>query len=219
MFLRDTKHRYCAAKYGTILKIFWVYIQIYVNSQSIYLISTNSHTHLMMMTSLTGFSVLRAYLNHCWNMFSQNKYKKHKRQIHLKLQFHSGDSLSGRDLCVLLNVRVQVASGDFCVATCCSFQQGLMDEYVLILCLHHVVPLSSHARHVAVYVHWLLVLHPLQHSVNHDEAARPAHTSTDKDTTEVWLEMSTVLLNNKILAQTKMATPFSPTATFWQHKH
>lgn len=98
---------------------------------------------------------------------------------YLKLQFHGGDGLPRRDLAELLDVGVQVAGSDFCVSTCGGLQQGLVDEYVLILCLHHVVPLSSHARHMSVYVYRLLVLHPLQHGVDHDEAARPAHTSAD----------------------------------------
>lgn len=104
------------------------------------------------------------------------------RSAHLKLQFHSCHRLSSGHLGELLDVGVQVAGRDFCVATDCSFQQGLVDEYVLILCLHHVVPLSSHARHMTVYVHRLLVFHPLQHGVNHNKAARPAHTGTDGST-------------------------------------
>ncbi len=99
---------------------------------------------------------------------------------YLKLQFHGGHSLSRRDLGEFLDVSVQVSGWDFCVPTCCSFQQGLMDEYVLILCLHHIVPLSSHAGHMTVNVHQFLVFHPLQHGLDHNEAACPAHTSTER---------------------------------------
>ena len=44
-----------------------------------------------------------------------------------------------------------------------------MYEDVLILSLDHVVPLSPQTGDVAVHVHRLLVLHPLQHGVDDDE--------------------------------------------------
>lgn len=59
-----------------------------------------------------------------------------------------------------------------------------MDEDVLILCLYHVVPLSSHACHMTVNVHRLFMFYPLQHGIDHDKAAGSAHTSTDKAQTE-----------------------------------
>ena len=54
-------------------------------------------------------------------------------------------------------------------------QQGVVYEDVLVLCLHHVVPLGPETRHVAVHVHGLLVLHPLQHGVYHNEGAGATH--------------------------------------------
>lgn len=53
-----------------------------------------------------------------------------------------------------------------------------MDEDVLVFGLDHVVPLGAHARHVAIDVYRLLVLHAFQHGIDHDEAASPAHTRT-----------------------------------------
>ena len=57
-------------------------------------------------------------------------------------------------------------------------QQGVVYEDVLVLCLHHVVPLGPETRHVAVHVHGLLVLHPLQHGVYHNEGPGPAYPCT-----------------------------------------
>lgn len=72
----------------------------------------------------------------------------------------------------------EVACGHLGGATRGSLQQGLMDEDVLVLCLHHVVALGAHARHVAVDVHGLLMLDPLQHGIDDNEAAGSAHAST-----------------------------------------
>ena len=44
-----------------------------------------------------------------------------------------------------------------------------MYEDILVLSLDHVVPLGPETGHVAVHVHCLLVLHPLQHGVDDDE--------------------------------------------------
>ena len=44
-----------------------------------------------------------------------------------------------------------------------------MYEDILILSLDHVVPLSPETGHMAVHIHRLLVLHPLQHGVDDDE--------------------------------------------------
>ena len=75
----------------------------------------------------------------------------------------------------LLDVGVEVAGGHLRVSTRGGLQQRLMDEHILVLSLHHVIALRPHARHVAVDVHRLLMLHPLQHGVDDDEAARAAH--------------------------------------------
>ena len=55
-----------------------------------------------------------------------------------------------------------------------------MKEYVLILCLNHVVPLGPQARHVAVHVDSLLVFQPLQHRVDHDEGSGATDAGTKK---------------------------------------
>lgn len=101
---------------------------------------------------------------------------------HLELQLHGGDRLTRRRLCELLDVGVQVARRHLGVAAGGGLEQGLVDEDVLVLGLHHVVPLGAHARHVAVDVHRFLVLHALQHGVDHDEAAGSAHASAEGET-------------------------------------
>lgn len=97
---------------------------------------------------------------------------------YLELQLHACDVLSGLHLSQFLYVREEAAGGDLCVAAGDCLQQGVMDEAVLILRLHHVVPLSSHQGHVTVDVHRFLVLDALQHGVDDDEAACAAHAGT-----------------------------------------
>lgn len=75
---------------------------------------------------------------------------------------------------------VEVSGRDLCVSTGGGLQQRLVDEDILVLCLHHVVPLGSHACDVAINVYRLLVFHALQHGINDYEAARAAHSSTDR---------------------------------------
>ena len=58
-------------------------------------------------------------------------------------------------------------------------KQGVVYKDVLVLRLDHVVSLGPQAGHVAVDVDGLLVLHPLQHRVDHDEGARPAHARAE----------------------------------------
>lgn len=99
---------------------------------------------------------------------------------HLKLQFHGSNRLARRGLGQFLDVGVQVASWDLSVSTGGGLQQGFMDEDVLVLSLNHVVPLSTHARHMAIDVHGLLVLHALQHGIDHDKAASPAHARAER---------------------------------------
>ena len=50
-----------------------------------------------------------------------------------------------------------------------------MYEDVLVLSLNHVVSLGSETSHVTIHIHRLLVLHPLQHAVDHYEGTGPAH--------------------------------------------
>lgn len=100
---------------------------------------------------------------------------------HLKLQLHGCDGLSSRWLCELLDVGVEVSGRDLCVSTGGGLQKGLMDEDVLVLRLHHIVPLGSHARDVAINVYSLLVLHALQHGINDYEAACTANSSTERN--------------------------------------
>lgn len=96
----------------------------------------------------------------------------------LEFQLHCSNALAWWHLGQLLDVGEEVACGHLGVATRGSLQQGLVDEDVLILRLHHVIALGAHARHMPVDVHGLLVLHPLQHGVNDNEAAGSAHAST-----------------------------------------
>lgn len=105
-------------------------------------------------------------------------FESSRAGTHLELQLYGRDRLSWRDQAELLDVAVQVPGRDLRVAARCSLKKGLVDEDVLLLCLHHVVPLSTHAGHMTINVHRLLMLHPLQHRVDHNEAAGPAHTST-----------------------------------------
>ncbi len=100
---------------------------------------------------------------------------------HLELQLHGSNCLAGRGLRELLDVGVQVACRHLSVAAGGGLQEGFVDEDVLVLGLDHVVPLGTHACHMAVDVYRLLVLHALQHGIDHDEAASPTHTRTDRE--------------------------------------
>ena len=55
-----------------------------------------------------------------------------------------------------------------------------MYEDVLVLRLHHVVPLGPEAGHVTVHVHGLLVLDAFEHGVDHDEGAGAADAGTEE---------------------------------------
>lgn len=99
----------------------------------------------------------------------------------LKLQFHGGDGVSGRHLSEFLDVCVQAPRRDLRVPAGSGLQQGLVDEDILIFRLHHVVPLSTHAGHVTVDIHRLLVLHPLKHGLYYDKTACPTHTSASME--------------------------------------
>lgn len=99
---------------------------------------------------------------------------------HLELQLHAGDILSWFDLRQSLDVGVQVPCGDLGVPAGHSLQQCIVNEDVLVLRLNHVVPLGAHQRDVAVDVDGLLMLYSLRHGVDHDEAARATHSSTDE---------------------------------------
>lgn len=80
---------------------------------------------------------------------------------HLELQLHGSNRLAGWRLGEFLDVGVQVPCWHLCVAAGGGLQQGFVDEDVLVFSLDHVVPLGSHARHVAIDVYRLLVLHAL----------------------------------------------------------
>ena len=49
---------------------------------------------------------------------------------------------------------------------------------VTYLCLHHQNPFGSHVMQEFVHIHRVLSLHPLEHAIQEDEGACPAHTST-----------------------------------------
>lgn len=97
---------------------------------------------------------------------------------HLKLQLHASHVLSALHLGQLLHVGVQTPGSHFSVPARHGLQQGLVDEAVLVLRLHHVVPLRAHQGHMTVDVHSALVSDALQHGVDDDETARATNTST-----------------------------------------
>lgn len=97
---------------------------------------------------------------------------------YLELQLHACDVLSNLHLSQFLDVGEEAAGRDLSVAAGNGLQQGIMDEAVLILRLHHVVPLGAHQRHVTIDVHRLLVLDALQHGVDDYETAGAAHAGT-----------------------------------------
>uniref|UniRef100_A0A8W7NYZ1 Uncharacterized protein n=1 Tax=Anopheles coluzzii TaxID=1518534 RepID=A0A8W7NYZ1_ANOCL len=76
----------------------------------------------------------------------------------------------------LLDVIVQAAGGHLRTAADDRLQQRIVDEDVLILRLYHVVALRSQTRHVPVDVDRFLVLHALEHGIDHDVATGAAHS-------------------------------------------
>lgn len=54
-----------------------------------------------------------------------------------------------------------------------------MDEAVLVLCLHHVVPLRAHQGHVTVDVYGALLPNALQHAVDDDKTASAADSGAN----------------------------------------
>lgn len=98
---------------------------------------------------------------------------------HLELQLHSGNSFAGWGLGEFLDVGIQVPRRHLSVATGGGLQQSFVDEDVLVFSLDHVIPLGSHACHMTIDVHGLLVLHALQHGINHNEAASSTYARTD----------------------------------------
>lgn len=89
--------------------------------------------------------------------------------------------LAALHLCQFLHVGVEAACCYLGVATGDSLQQGLMNEAVLILCLHHVIPLRAHQRHMTIDVHGALVTDTFQHCIDHDEAACTSYTRTERE--------------------------------------
>ena len=71
----------------------------------------------------------------------------------------------------------QVACEDLGVAGRDGGDQCVVDEHILVLGLHHVVALSSHARHEAVHVQRRHVRDALQHRVHRYERSRSTHAS------------------------------------------
>lgn len=100
---------------------------------------------------------------------------------HLELQLHAGDVLPALHLGQLLHVWVQTPGGHLGVPAGHGLQQGLVDEAVLVLRLHHVVPLWAHQGHMTVDVHGALVSNAFQHGVDDDEAASTTNTGTGRE--------------------------------------
>ena len=76
---------------------------------------------------------------------------------------------------------VQRSGRYFRVAARDGFQDGVVDENVLVFRLHHVVPLSPQTGHVAVDVDTVFVAQPLQHRVDDDKGARSADAGAAVD--------------------------------------
>ncbi len=98
-----------------------------------------------------------------------------------KFLLHPADVLRRFRLWQSLDVSVKIPCWNLCVAAGNSLQQCIINKDVLLLCLHHVVSMRSHQSHVTINIYRLLLLHTLQHGINHNEAARSAHTSTERE--------------------------------------
>lgn len=97
---------------------------------------------------------------------------------YLEFIFHAGDGLSGLQGRQLLDVAVEVPCVDLRGPAGHRLVQGLVDEDVLLLGLHHVITLGAQAGHVTVDVDRLLVLDALQHGVDDDVGPGPPDTGT-----------------------------------------
>ena len=73
-------------------------------------------------------------------------------------------------------MRVQMPRRDLRVARLDSLEQRVVDEDVLVLCLHHVIALRTQTRYVTVDVDRSLVFHAFQHRVDHDKRARSTYS-------------------------------------------
>lgn len=104
---------------------------------------------------------------------------------YLKLQLHAGDVLSRLHLRQLLHVGVETPGRHLCVPAGHGLQQRLMDEAVLVLRLHHVVPLRAHQCHVSVDVHRALVSNALQHGIDDNKTAGATDTGTEEEEEEI----------------------------------
>ena len=71
-------------------------------------------------------------------------------------------------------MRVEMAGRDLRVAGLDGLEQRVVDEDVLVLRLHHVVPLRPKASHVTIDIDRPLVFDALQHRVDDNERARSA---------------------------------------------
>lgn len=79
----------------------------------------------------------------------------------------------------LLHVGEQAPRSHLRVPTGHSLEQSLVDEAVLVLGLHHVVPLGPHQGHVTVYVHSALMSNALQHCVDDNETTSATDTGAE----------------------------------------
>lgn len=115
------------------------------------------------------------------SLFNLNSQMTFVGWTHFKLLLHSADVLWRFRLWQSLDVGVKVPSRNLCVAAGNGLQQRIINKDVLLLCLHHVVSLRSHQSHMTINIYRLLLLHTLQHGINHNEAARSAHTSAERE--------------------------------------
>ena len=97
----------------------------------------------------------------------------------LELDIHSSISIT-RELSEFLDVSVEAASRDLGVSRLDCLEEGIVNEDVLVLSLHHVVALGAKTRHVTIDINSSFVSNPLEHSVDNDERTSATDTSTVK---------------------------------------
>jgi len=80
---------------------------------------------------------------------------------------------------------VQIAGWNLRISAQYRFEDGIVDEDVLVLGLHHVVTLRAQARHVTIDIDRLLVSDPLQHGVDDDKRPRAPYARTTPEKTSL----------------------------------
>lgn len=81
--------------------------------------------------------------------------------MNLELEFHSSDRLSRFNKRQLLNVCIEVSRKNLCVSGLDGLEECIVDEDILVLCLHHVITLGPKAGHVTIDIDCLFVSNSL----------------------------------------------------------